>query len=277
MNLKNRYQISERPLRNADVTWADTLCFSPVNTRLHVTARPCGRHLYGQSDSFDEAQLQRIKGGRAAFRFQAVPLGVEKHSQIAFAAALWSSQKPWSLGDSWSSPHISQAHKGCTCKGHWIQGALLGRPGRKQLLVTQHWCPLGWLWAVCSLGRELWQGRPEAPVVSVPPQMLQDVAQAPKGSRNRQLGVPSDAGSGPTGAPCRSQVPIVGGWLQDHVLSSSRGWAATTCVLLLLNATRGNDLPLGSRWMAACSDMLHWALGQGCKDDSPGALNIELN
>lgn len=33
MNLKNRYQISERPLRNADVTWADTLCFSPVNTR----------------------------------------------------------------------------------------------------------------------------------------------------------------------------------------------------------------------------------------------------
>lgn len=33
MNLKNRSQISERPLRNADVTCTNTLCFSPVNTR----------------------------------------------------------------------------------------------------------------------------------------------------------------------------------------------------------------------------------------------------
>ena len=111
--------------------WCDLgkyFVFLPSEHRVHVTARPCGRHLYGQSDSFDEAQLRRIKGGQAAFRFQAIPLGAEKQSLTAFAAALWSSQKPWPLGDSWSSPHITQTHRGCTCKGDWIQGALWAGP-----------------------------------------------------------------------------------------------------------------------------------------------------
>lgn len=111
--------------------WCDLgkyFVFLPSEHRVHVTARPCGRHLYGQSDSFDEAQLRRIKGGQAAFRFQAIPLGAEKQRLTAFAAALWSSQKPWPLGDSWSSPHITQTHRGCTCKGDWIQGALWAGP-----------------------------------------------------------------------------------------------------------------------------------------------------
>ena len=80
--------------------WCDLgkyFVFLPSEHKVHVTARPCGRHLYGQSDSFDEAQLRRIKGGQVAFRFQAIPLGAEKHSLTAFAAALWSSQKPWPL------------------------------------------------------------------------------------------------------------------------------------------------------------------------------------
>lgn len=100
--------------------WCDLhkyFVFLPSEHKVRVTARLCGRHLYGQSDSFDEAQLQRIKGGQAVFRFQAIALGAEKHSLIAFAAALWSSQKPWPLGDSWSSPHTTQTHRAAPAKG----------------------------------------------------------------------------------------------------------------------------------------------------------------